>query len=93
MKSLGVGMTPEDRKGEGIVAALSVAKNLTLTSLDRISRARVISPRAERDLAGGMVKALSIRTPNTAVQARALSGGNQRSWSSASGSTPRSRCC
>ncbi|HTZ52219.1 MAG TPA: sugar ABC transporter ATP-binding protein [Spirochaetia bacterium] len=78
MKSLGVGMTPEDRKGEGIVAALSVAKNLTLTSLDRISRARVISPRAERDLAGGMVKALSIRTPNTAVQARALSGGNQQ---------------
>jgi ABC-type sugar transport system ATPase subunit len=78
MKSLGVGMTPEDRKGQGIVAALSVAKNLTLTSLDRVSRGRVISPRAERDLAGGMVKALSIRTPGIGVLARALSGGNQQ---------------
>jgi ABC-type sugar transport system ATPase subunit len=78
MKSLGVGMTPEDRKGQGIVAALSVAKNLTLTSLDRVSRGRVISPRAERELAGGMVKALSIRTPGIGVLARALSGGNQQ---------------
>ena len=78
MKSLGVGMTPEDRKGQGIVLALSVAKNLTLSCLERVSRNRVISPQSERALADGMVKALSIRTPNLAVRARALSGGNQQ---------------
>ncbi len=78
MKSLGVGMTPEDRKGQGIVSALSVAKNLTLSCLERVSRNRVISLQSERTLADGMVKALSIRTPDLAVKARALSGGNQQ---------------
>ncbi len=78
MKSLGVGMTPEDRKGQGLVSALSVAKNLTLSCLERVSRNRVISLQSERALADGMVRALSIRTPDLAVKARALSGGNQQ---------------
>jgi ABC-type sugar transport system ATPase subunit len=78
MKSLGVGMTPEDRKGQGLVQALSVAKNLTLSCLERVSRNRVISLQKERTLADGMVTALSIRTPNLNVKARALSGGNQQ---------------
>jgi simple sugar transport system ATP-binding protein len=78
MKSLGVGMTPEDRKGQGLVSVLSVAKNLTLSCLDRVSRNRVIMPQLERALAGSMVEALSIRTPSLGVKARALSGGNQQ---------------
>jgi len=78
MKSLGVGMTPEDRKGQGLVSVLSVAKNLTLSCLDRVSRNRVIMPQLERALAGAMVESLSIRTPGLGVRARALSGGNQQ---------------
>lgn len=78
MKSHGVGMTPEDRKGQGLVSVLSVAKNLTLSCLDRVSRNRVIMPGTERELARQMVDALSIRTPTLGVLARALSGGNQQ---------------
>ena len=78
MKALGIGMTPEDRKGQGLVQALSVAKNLTLSCLDRVSRNRVLSLRKERALADEMVAALSIRTPSIGVKARALSGGNQQ---------------
>jgi simple sugar transport system ATP-binding protein len=78
MRSLGVGMTPEDRKGQGLVSVLSVAKNLTLSCLNRVSRGRILSLKAERTLAAGMVEALSIRTPDLTVQARALSGGNQQ---------------
>ena len=78
MKSLGVGMTPEDRKGQGLVSVLSVGKNLTLSCLDKVSRNRVIMPQLERALAGRMVEALSIRTPSLGVKARALSGGNQQ---------------
>jgi ABC-type sugar transport system ATPase subunit len=78
MRSLGVGMTPEDRKGQGFVSVLSVAKNLTLSCLHRVSRSSILSLKAERALAGSMVEALSIRTPDLAVQARALSGGNQQ---------------
>ncbi len=78
MKSLGVGMTPEDRKAQGIVAVLSVAKNLTLSCLNRVSRNRVISLQSERTLASEMVAALSIRTPDLDARARTLSGGNQQ---------------
>jgi ABC-type sugar transport system ATPase subunit len=38
----------------------------------------VISLQKERTLADAMVTALSIRTPNLGVKARALSGGNQQ---------------
>jgi simple sugar transport system ATP-binding protein len=78
MKSFGIGMTPEDRKGQGLVSVLSVAKNLTLSCLNRVSRNRVLSLRSERALAMEMVGALSISTPGLDVQARALSGGNQQ---------------
>jgi len=45
------------------VSVLSVAKNLTLSCLDRVSRNRVILRGTERALAEQMVQALSIRTP------------------------------
>ncbi|MEW5816045.1 MAG: sugar ABC transporter ATP-binding protein, partial [Spirochaetota bacterium] len=78
MKRLKVGLTPEDRKGQGLVPCLSVCHNLTLSCLERISRSQVISPPIERVLATKMVEALSIRTPGINVRARSLSGGNQQ---------------
>jgi simple sugar transport system ATP-binding protein len=78
LKANGMGLTPEDRKAEGLVPALDVSDNLTLAAMDRISRYQVISPRAKRQLAAKMVEALSIVTPRLDTQARSLSGGNQQ---------------
>lgn len=78
MKARGIGLTPEDRKAEGLVAVLSVGKNLTLTSLDRISHHQVLSLQKERELASNMVDALTIQTPSLDAAARSLSGGNQQ---------------
>jgi ribose transport system ATP-binding protein len=78
MKGKGIGMTPEDRKAEGVIAAMSVGSNLTLSSLNRISRYQVISIPAERDMASEMADALLIQTPSLDVKASSLSGGNQQ---------------
>lgn len=78
MKAKGVGLTPEDRKAQGLVLALDVEDNLTLSALDRVSHNQVISTQAKRGLAQKMVDALSIQTPNLAVKALSLSGGNQQ---------------
>jgi len=78
MKRLGVGMTPEDRKSEGIVQMMSVGKNLTLSCLEKVSWKNVISLRRERALGGKMMKSLSIKTPSLDTEAKSLSGGNQQ---------------
>lgn len=78
MKARGVGLTPEDRKAQGLVMVLGVDDNLTMSSLDRISHNQIISARTKRRLAADMVQALSIRTPRLDTRAGSLSGGNQQ---------------
>ncbi len=78
MKSKGIGLTPEDRKAQGLVLIMGVGDNLTLTSLERISHNQVISRTAERAAAEKMVEAISIATPSLETRTLSLSGGNQQ---------------
>lgn len=78
MCSKGVGLTPEDRKLKGLVLPLSVEDNLTMSSMNRISRRQVISPSKRRGLAHEMVDALSIATSGLEAFVGSLSGGNQQ---------------
>jgi ABC-type sugar transport system ATPase subunit len=78
MKAHGVGMTPEDRKGEGLVLPMSVGDNLILSCFERISRNNMISSQSAKNLANEMVEAMSIQTPNLEAKALSLSGGNQQ---------------
>lgn len=78
MKACGVGLTPEDRKRQGLVLGFSVRDNLTLAALSRVSTSGVLSPRRETALAQRMVDNLNIKTANLAVETRNLSGGNQQ---------------
>jgi ribose transport system ATP-binding protein len=78
MKANGVGLTPEDRKRQGLVLVFPVEENLTLASLHRISVQGVLNPAKEKALARTMVDNLDIKTPSLAVKTRTLSGGNQQ---------------
>jgi len=78
MKAMGIGLTPEDRKAQGLVLVMSIDDNLTLSCLERVSNYQVISQQSKRKLAKEMVEALSIQTPNLDVKALSLSGGNQQ---------------
>ncbi|UGQ09250.1 sugar ABC transporter ATP-binding protein [Yinghuangia sp. ASG 101] len=78
MKKLGVGMTPENRKGEGIVPLLGVGENMVMSWFGGVSRHRSISP-ALADRAGReLVERLAVKTPELGTPIVNLSGGNQQ---------------
>lgn len=78
MIQLGVGLVPEDRRGEGLVSVQSIKTNLTLASLSRFSSSGVMKLGAEERLAKSVSVQLSIRHPGLAHSVSALSGGNQQ---------------
>jgi len=74
----GVGFLTEDRKRQGLVLQLPVKENITLTSLDEISRLGVLDLGREREHAQVMVNRLNIRTSSLDQIVVDLSGGNQQ---------------
>ena len=70
---------PEDRKVEGILAEVSVKRNISLALLSRLAnRAGVINRRQERQVAAHQVDTLEIKTPSLDQAVLNLSGGNQQ---------------
>ncbi|HLQ04363.1 MAG TPA: ATP-binding cassette domain-containing protein, partial [Verrucomicrobiae bacterium] len=73
----GIGLLPEDRKAQGLVAGLTVARNIALPHGRRLSRLGVLPRRCEIALARPIGDELRVKaTPTQAV--RLLSGGNQQ---------------
>ncbi|MEO7191366.1 MAG: sugar ABC transporter ATP-binding protein [Vicinamibacterales bacterium] len=77
-KRRGIYLVPEDRRGEGLVARMSVRENITLPSLGRFAVRGLISRRRERTVVDAQIAALSIKTPNGEALVMNLSGGNQQ---------------
>jgi ABC-type sugar transport system ATPase subunit len=73
----GLGLLSQDRR-EALVHAHSVADNVVLASLDKISRWGVIDRDQKRLVTKRYVDQLSIRTPSTEALVATLSGGNQQ---------------
>ncbi|HZH78694.1 MAG TPA: sugar ABC transporter ATP-binding protein [Archangium sp.] len=72
----GMGMTPEDRKLEGIVPDLSIRENIALVIQQRLG---IFVSRAEQErIAKEYVEKLGIKTPSIEQPIRLLSGGNQQ---------------
>ena len=74
----GMGFLTEDRKRQGLVLQCSVTENISLTSLDEVSRAGMIDLRAEGELARAEVDRLHIRVASLDQELVDLSGGNQQ---------------
>lgn len=74
----GVALVPEDRRGTGLVLSRSVAENLALPSLDRLSWGVFLRPKALREFARTYVAELRVKTPSAAQPVELLSGGNQQ---------------
>jgi ribose transport system ATP-binding protein len=73
----GIGLLPEDRKAEGLVAGLTTARNIALPHGRRLTRFGLIRRLAEERLAEPIANELRIKaTPSQPV--RLLSGGNQQ---------------
>jgi len=74
----GLFCAPEDRKRDGLCVRMTLAENITLPSLDYISKFGVISKYLEAEKSNQMVTNLRIKTPSIAQYVRKLSGGNQQ---------------
>jgi ABC-type sugar transport system ATPase subunit len=74
----GIGLVPEDRRGAGLVLSRSVQENLTLPSLDRLSRSVGIRAGALREITDKYIGELRIKTPSRLQPVQFLSGGNQQ---------------
>ncbi|WP_416173054.1 sugar ABC transporter ATP-binding protein [Cryobacterium sp. 5B3] len=74
----GMGFVPEDRRKQGLVMDLSVARNTALTLRDRLARFGIIDVRAERKAAAEWSARLHVKTTSQEYAVSTLSGGNQQ---------------
>jgi rhamnose transport system ATP-binding protein len=74
----GIGLVPEDRRQQGLVMEMSIARNMTLASLRRLQRFGFLVGPAERRFAADWAARLQLKYGSLANPATSLSGGNQQ---------------
>ncbi|MDA3959075.1 sugar ABC transporter ATP-binding protein [Oceanispirochaeta sp.] len=74
----GIGYLPEDRKGDGIVADLSVRDNIILAFQVLEGFFKPLSRKQTEEFADEFIKKLNIKTPSSETPIKSLSGGNQQ---------------
>lgn len=74
----GLAYLPEDRRRHGVILEMSVATNITLASLGKISRRGFLNAQAEETISRKFAEDLRVKTPSVETPAQDLSGGNQQ---------------
>ncbi|MCB1444360.1 MAG: sugar ABC transporter ATP-binding protein [Rhizobiaceae bacterium] len=74
----GIAMLPEDRRAHGVAVGLSVGENISVASLDQVSKHGFVSRDREASMVDGFIKELGVKTPDRHTMVRNLSGGNQQ---------------
>lgn len=74
----GISLVPEERATEGLVLELSIADNLLLPVVSKITRFGLISSKKEKELLEHAVESLAIKVGDIENPVNSLSGGNQQ---------------
>ena len=74
----GIGLMPENRKGQGLVLLLPVWENITMVSLKKFAQGGKINYSAINKECEQYKKQLDIKTPTIKTTVGSLSGGNQQ---------------
>lgn len=74
----GIGFVPEDRRKQGLVMGLSVARNVTLALRAKLAKFGLISGSTERRAAEEWTERLQVKTSSMENSVSTLSGGNQQ---------------
>ena len=74
----GLAYLPEDRLGQGLVQAMSIATNTSMAVLPQLTRAGFLRPWLERRLARRFIDQLRIKASSSSQAVHTLSGGNQQ---------------
>ncbi|NOI39232.1 ribose ABC transporter ATP-binding protein RbsA [Vibrio sp. 070316B] len=81
----GIAYISEDRKGDGLVLGLSVKENMSLCSLDLLTKSGQIQHKDEVIAVDDFIKLFNIKTPTREQIIGNLSGGNQQKVAIAKG--------
>jgi ribose transport system ATP-binding protein len=74
----GIGFVTEDRKGQGLIAGMSVRENFSLTHLETYAPFQFVRRAAEDARCREFVRTLGVKTPSIEQKVVNLSGGNQQ---------------
>jgi ribose transport system ATP-binding protein len=74
----GLALVPEDRKTQGLFLEQSIRSNITLSSLEKLTRFGVIQRGRETETIQRAQRELSINMASPELEAQYLSGGNQQ---------------
>lgn len=75
---LGLALSPEDRKDQGIIGDLSVRENIILALQNRKGWLKTLSRAEQQEIADRYIDILNIKTPTADQAIKNLSGGNQQ---------------
>ena len=75
---VGVGLSPEERKSQGLLLEEPIYKNVTLSSFARLAQGGVLNERRERAVTREQIDALELRPADPDRITGTLSGGNQQ---------------
>ncbi len=78
MKELGLALTPEDRKHEGLILQNPVSENLCYASLKALSKRGFMMKTREQEYVDKQIADLQIKVPSPEISTSSLSGGNQQ---------------
>ena len=74
----GVVLITEERRSDGFIGMMSIKKNISLSSLHKVSKHNILSPILENQFVHEYMEKLRIKAPNSEVAVENLSGGNQQ---------------
>lgn len=74
----GIALVPEDRRLQGLFMAASIARNSSITVLNRLRKGFLVRAKAEADLAEQWSKTLQLKFADINDPVERLSGGNQQ---------------
>lgn len=74
----GVGLSPEERKSQGLLLEEPIFKNVTLATFARFARGSFLDERRERAVSREQIEALELRPADPDRITGTLSGGNQQ---------------
>jgi ribose transport system ATP-binding protein len=75
---MGIGLVPEDRKGEGIVSARSVLENMSYSIAEKSSHYSIVNWRGLKKHGIKLFTDLNVQPKNPHKSIQLLSGGNQQ---------------
>jgi ribose transport system ATP-binding protein len=74
----GIGLVPEERRIQGIMAPISITRNIGITNLDVLARLGMVGSKRELDLCRRGMALMNVKPDLPEIQVGTLSGGNQQ---------------